>query len=89
MTKLEFTRRDVENLAEKLGSPQLGLSERERVLLLAIFSAASDRVRRADVEGYGKVELTLADLREQLVRAFIPGDSTDYSLEVLGIHPPP
>ena len=41
MAELEFTRREVEDLARKLASLQSELSERELVLLVAIFSAAS------------------------------------------------
>lgn len=70
MGELEFSRSEVENLAQKLDSPQLQLSEKERALLLAIFSAASNRVRPADA-----ARPTLADLRDELLNAFIPEDS--------------
>ena len=70
MGELEFTRAEVENLAQKLDSPQLQLSAKEKALLLAIFSAASNRVRPADT-----ARPTLADLRDELLNAFIPEDS--------------
>lgn len=70
MGELEFSRAEVENLAQKLDSPQLQLSEKEKALLLAIFSAASNRVRPADA-----ARPTLADLRGELLNAFIPDDS--------------
>lgn len=70
MGELEFSRAEVENLAQKLDSPQLELSGKEKALLLAIFSAASDRVRPADTE-----RPTLADLRDDLLKAFIPEDT--------------
>jgi len=78
MAELEFSRREVEELARKLDSPQLQLSERERVLLLAVFSVASNQVRHSDTESSGRTEATLANLREELVNAFIPGDASDF-----------
>jgi hypothetical protein len=87
MAELEFTRREVEDLARKLDSPQSQLSERERVLLLAIFSAASSRVRRGGAESTGQAEAALANFREGLVNAFIPGDGPDFIIEEIGIHP--
>jgi hypothetical protein len=87
MAELEFTRRQVEDLARKLDSPESQLSERERALLLAIFSAASIQVRPSGAEGSGRTEATLANLREELVNAFIPGDATEFLIHDISIHP--
>jgi hypothetical protein len=70
MGELEFSRAEVENLAQKLDSPQLQLSGKEKALLLAIFSAASSRVRPVE-----EARPTLDDLRDDLLNAFIPDDA--------------
>jgi hypothetical protein len=88
MIELEFRRQDIEDLAGKLDSSQLQLSDHERALLIAIFAAARDRVRHNDAADPGKVEPTLGDLREQLLKAFIPGDAVDFILTMTGINPP-
>ena len=80
MAELEFTRREIEDLARKLASPQSQLSEREQALLLAIFSAAGRQARPRYPEGSGRAELTLANLREELVKAFIPGDAPEFTI---------
>lgn len=79
MAELEFTRGEIDDLARKLTSPQLQLSERERALLLAIFSAACRQVQPKYPEGSG--EPTLADLREELVKAFIPWDVSEFTID--------
>ena len=89
MSDLEFSRRDAEDLARKLDSAELRLSDKERVLLLAIFSAASGQVRRGDVEGADPGEPTLTDLREQLVKAFVPEEAPKYRIAKPIIEPPP
>jgi hypothetical protein len=78
MAELEFTRGEIDDLARKLTAPQLQLSERERALLLAIFSAACRQVQPKYPEGSG--ESTLADLREDLVKAFIPWDASEFTM---------
>jgi hypothetical protein len=87
MAELEFSRREVEDLAGKLDSQGSQLSRRERLLLLAIFSAASNEVRRSGAETPGQTEATLANLREELVNAFIPGDDPHFIINAIGIHP--
>ena len=87
MAELEFTRREVEDLARKLASLQSELSERELVLLVAIFSAASNRVRRSGAESPGQTGPTLDNLRQELVNAFIPGHAPDFVIDGTGIHP--
>ena len=80
MAELVFTRTEIEDLARKLASPQSQLSERERALLLAIFAAASRQVRPRHPEGSGRAEPTLANLREELVKAFIPGEAPEFTV---------
>jgi hypothetical protein len=86
MTELEFSREDVENLTRKLDSFKSQLSEREQIILLAIFSAASDRVRLSRAEA-GDTGATLTDLREQLLNAFIPGHGTEFHMTIPDIDP--
>ena len=82
MSEVEFSRAEIEALAGKLDSPQLQLSERERTLLRAIFAAASSQVRRRGAEGSGETEPTLANLREELLNSFIPGDAAEFIMGV-------
>ena len=44
MTEIEFRRSEIESLAEKLSQDNPQLDDRDRGLLLAIFSAASANV---------------------------------------------
>jgi hypothetical protein len=82
MSDVEFNRTEIEALTSKLDSPQLQLSDRERVLLRAIFAAAGSQVRRRGA-GTGEQESALANLREELLNSFIPGEATEFSI------PPP
>jgi hypothetical protein len=77
MAEMEFSRREAEDLARKLDSPQLQLSERERELLLAIFWTAGNQVGRNEEKSSGQTE-TLQSLREELLNAFIPGNAPDF-----------
>jgi hypothetical protein len=90
----EFTIDNVKSLVQKL-TVQQDLSRQEYVLLLAIFAAAAARAEvvnpktgtstlpLADVvgkasgshDGYASVE----DLRQQLLKAYIPGKYFDYA----------
>jgi len=83
MSELEFNRAEIEALAGKLDSPQLQLSDRERTLLRAIFAAAGSQVHRLGAGG--EREPTLANLREELVNSFIPGDATEFTMNVTDI----
>jgi hypothetical protein len=85
MSVLRFNRAEIEGLAQKLASPQVGLAEHERLLLLAIFAAARNRVR--SIEDSGEVGITLTDLREQLLNAFIPDDGIEFLICGSGITP--
>jgi len=68
MSDVEFNRTEIEALTSKLDSPQLQLSDRERVLLRAIFAAAGSQVRRRGA-GTGEQESALANLREELLNS--------------------
>jgi hypothetical protein len=87
MTNVPFSRQVIEELADKLDSLQSQLSDRERELLLAIFSAARDRVRPDHAEV--GTEVTQADLRGQLLNAFIPGAGTDFIIADIKVGPGP
>jgi hypothetical protein len=74
MENFEFSRQEIEDLAGQLDALGTQLTERERILLLAIFSAAGQHVAiHAPPKGSGDTEQTLADLKEQILNAFIPG----------------
>ena len=93
MADLEFNRDDVVSLIRKLSTLESIFSEQERALLLAIFAAAADRAKQtspseatlpgASVDqapgtGAGTDEQpTLADLQQQLLSAYTPGNSFD------------
>lgn len=87
MTNVPFSRQDIEGLAGKLDALQSQLSGSEQALLLAIFSAARDRVR-IDLAEAGP-EVTPDDLRQQLLNAFIPGDGTDFIIADIKVGPGP
>jgi hypothetical protein len=73
MIGLEFDRHEVDNLARKLDSLGKLLTESERRLLLAIFSAARDHV--AVLRPTEEPEPT--DLGDQILRAFIPAGGNE------------
>lgn len=83
MSDLQFSRAEIEVLAQKLASPQAQLSDREKQLLLAIFAAARSQVRSSQA---GDADITVTDLREQLLNAFIPDDGVEFSLARPNIH---
>jgi hypothetical protein len=72
MEELEFSRREVEELAGKLVRDDL--SERERALLLAIFWAAAERVSPAPP----RASSDSVELREQLVNSFLPDTGREF-----------
>jgi len=93
MANLEFNKQDIQNLAQKLATLWDKFSPKERALLRAIFAnaagkvnppspgqpatlpAASDSVQAlAAGAGY---ESTLANYQEQLLTAYIAGNSFD------------
>ncbi len=86
MAELQFSRKELEDLARKVGTLQPFLSDKERALLLAIFASAEHHVRVtepghgafAEVNVLGQ-ELeegypTLGDLMRQLLNSYIPGN---------------
>jgi hypothetical protein len=93
MADLEFNRQEIEDLAQKLSTLESIFSEQERALLLAIFAAAADRAKQTGPSvatlpeasvgqtpgaGAGTDEQpTPADLQQQLLSAYTPGNSFD------------
>jgi hypothetical protein len=82
MIGLEFDRHEVDNLARKLDSLGKQLTEPERRLLLAIFSAARDHVA---VLRPREDQPEPADLHDQILGAFIPGDGVEFVITQHGI----
>jgi len=82
MAELEFTGEDVKLLADELA--KVRLNERERTLLLAIFSAASGRVTDT-----AEIKLTPKNFQKQLIDAFIPGAVETFTICPFRIIPPP
>jgi hypothetical protein len=93
MADLEFNKQDIENLAQKLATLWDKFSPQERDLLLAIFANAADNVNppgpkqpatlpaasnsaQALVAG-ANYEATLANYQQQLLTAYVPGNSFD------------
>jgi hypothetical protein len=74
MSDLQFSRAEIEDLVQKLGSLQAELTEREMQLLVAIFAAARNEVRSVSADSG---DVTVTDLRRQLLKAFIPDDGED------------
>jgi hypothetical protein len=89
MSDLQFSRAEIEGLAQKLDSPQAQLSEREKQLLLAIFAAAGNHVRSSKPKESGGEDVTLADLLGQLLIAFSPDDGGEFFIISVNEPPPP
>jgi hypothetical protein len=91
MPELEFSRDEIEQLAQKLSSPESQLTGQEQMLLLAIFSAASAHVAPRQVaESRSFAEPPLAELKDQFVTAFIPGQDTQFEVTFrIGFPPMP
>lgn len=75
MSDLQFSRAEIEDLARKLGSLQSELTEGEMQLLVAIFAAARNEVRSVSGDSG---DVTVTDLRRQLLEAFLPDYSGDH-----------
>jgi hypothetical protein len=87
MPELQFNRKDIEDLARKVGTLEPYLSEQEHALLLAIFAAASERATprtRAATLPTAETEhptreagtprhATFGDLHQQLLDAYVAG----------------
>lgn len=113
MYDLVFSRQEIADLAQKLNVLEPDLTDQERRLLVAIFAAAADRAQpvgpseatlpAADVgqtpdAGTGTGEqASLADLQQQLLSAYTPGNSfesitqggSQYSIRKPQPPPPP
>jgi hypothetical protein len=83
MSDLQFSRAEIDGLAQKLGSLQPELSEREQQLLVAIFAAARSEVRVISADSG---DITVTDLRAELLKAFIPDDGSEF---IIFSSPPP
>jgi hypothetical protein len=82
MTELQFSRSDVARLVDKLITVTPQLSDQEQRLLLAIFSLAAEHARQPASAGWADTpaDATVAELREQIVRSFVPGSGEDFLL---------
>ena len=93
MADLEFSRQDIENLTQKLAALWPNLNEQERALLQAIFASAAGNANppgenqpstlpmasslgQALAAG-ASYEATLANYQQQLLTAYIAGNSFD------------
>ena len=76
MTELEFSRSEVQALADRL--VELRLSQRERELLLAIFWAAAEEVCEVKPDAAEDRD----ELREQFVRSFVPGSGEKFCIRM-------
>jgi hypothetical protein len=85
MSELRFRLGEIEDLAAKLASPQAGLSVREKRLLLFIFAAARNQVW-STVDS-GGADITITDLREQLLNAFVRDDGSEFVIHADHIGP--
>jgi hypothetical protein len=98
MENLEFSRKELEDLARKVGTLQPFLSDKERKLLLAIFASAEHHVTvpGTDRGVFPAVNVlaqeleeeespSLADLQRQLLNSYIPGNAQPESGTPLGL----
>jgi hypothetical protein len=86
MSELRFSLGQIEALAEKLALPQAQLSEDEKKLLLVIFAAARNQVWSS--EDSGRADIRITDLRDQLLKAFIPdGGGSEFVIHADHIGP--
>ena len=102
MADLEFNKKDIEGLAQKLAKHWGDFSEQERALLLAIFGAAAGQANPPDQNQPATLPLAsdsaqplpagadyaqaLANYQQQLLTAYTPGNSFDSITE--GEHTP-
>jgi hypothetical protein len=93
MADLEFNKKDIENLAQKLATLWGDFSEQERSLLLAIFALAAGHAKppgpkqsatlpsasnsAAPLADPADYRATLAYYQQQLLTAYIAGNSFD------------
>jgi hypothetical protein len=93
MADLEFNRQDIENLTQKLATLWGVFSAQERSLLLAIFASAAGKAKppgpnqpatlpaasnsTEPLAGAADYKATLANYQQQLLNAYIAGNSFD------------
>ena len=79
MAELRFRRSDIESLIDKLSTFSSELSRTERRLLLAILSVAADHASQPTRAGEADspTDANLVELREQIVRSFVPGSTSE------------
>lgn len=93
MADLEFNKQDVENLTQKLATLWDKFSQQERNLLLAIFANAAGKVKPPSpkqpatlpsasnsaqaLAAGANYQATLANYQQQLLTAYIAGNSFD------------
>lgn len=93
MADLEFNKKDIEGLAQKLATLWGKFSQQERALLLAIFASAAGHVKppgpkqpatlpaasnsAAPPAGAADEKATLENYQQQLLTAYIAGNSFD------------
>jgi len=85
MIKLEFNQDEIDELARKLNELNSELSDKEKVLLLSVFSGAAERVS-------GEVTIREADLVElsnQLIDSFTPDSGGQFIVPCRILPPPP
>lgn len=85
MSYSEINEKDIENLRKKL--EPVKLSETDRSLFEAIFSAAKDWIKLEDDSV--EAESTVARLRRQLTQSFFPGPASGFAIVVTKVSPPP
>jgi len=100
MAELQFSRKELEDLARKVGTLQPFLSDKERELLLAIFASAEHHVTvsptKPDHGAFDEVKVlgqeltedenpTLGDLQRQLLNSYIPGNTQPETGTPLGL----
>ena len=98
MADLQFTRADIEALTDRLASVASTLSKSDLELLLAIFATAADKVESSPDKTSGtlpmaevndNVETSSDELRDQLLRAYVPGTPTPMTFGMKVTPPPP
>jgi hypothetical protein len=88
MTELVFKKEDISALAAKLAASETRLTDQERELLLAIFSAAKQHV--SDQKRVSKASSDPAKFRDQLINSFVPDSGSRFLIKQRpGGHGPP
>jgi len=85
MPESKVSQEEIEALQKKLETSKL--SSDEKTLLENIFSAARDWIRQE--EESAEAESMLTQLRKQLARSFLPGDTSGFGICFYKITPPP